>query len=612
VADAFDPPSGDPAALAAAATRFGTVSSQVKTDSGQATKAIETARAHWKGARADDFVTASFGVQSEIDVLTSVTGVVSGLLSAYARQWDSTLSTLADLRQRHDTIARQADTQAKALGDDSSQADMIYLHAARRQGPLVGQALEVKSRLTQLAGRLAAAVDAETDQVVPGGSKLSPEEIRRKVDSSYGVTGLIGAAATNTLTAAQAWALLAPARERAGKILDIMIDNADGEQAGGPVTTLPDDPALLRLWLDDARADGLPPSRYRALLAQFWAADAARRAGIDLHGWDPKAGTDKNQKTISAVYTFYGSLFLTDPDLTWAGMANMIGPSFAAGFMDIDTFRKLAGSVGNQVDKLPSWLKPLLPPEVLAAGGLSDISESQFQYFEQKFLAMQKHIFFDQASMHAAYTTTGPYGGMDAINEMYDAGLIDAKARGAWVKIDSGVPQAVASGNTDLLDREQNQIIAKQYDDMRNHDGPVGQGFTYLMTAVGSASIPGTKTPAQFDPFSLSDSVQPGPGQPVQVKFTLDTPLPAFNISDQDARWNYVTKDTLPAYQKLLATDPDRARQIVSTPVDQRIDEQRLLQRWPHLAGQFATDWDLHTTVQTPHSVTDYLEHYLW
>lgn len=203
---------------------------------------------------------------------------------------------------------------------------------------------------------------------------------------------------------------------------------------------------------------------------------------------------------------------------------------------------------------------------------------------------MQKHIFFDQGAMHEAYVE----GGQSAITEMHAAGLIDDRANQAWQDIDSGDPTRIQQGNTNLLYREQNQVIDGQYDQMRNHDGPVGEAMTYLMTTVGSASIAGTKTPAEYKAlgFGISESTDTlGVGQNASVD--VKTSLPGFNVSDKDSRWDYVTHDTLPAYQKMLADDPAGVRRIVGSNVDGRIDDQRLAHRWPKLAGDLLTDWDI-------------------
>ena len=62
---------------------------------------------------------------------------------------------------------------------------------------------------------------------------------------------------------------------------------------------------------------------------------ALKRAGIERSSWRPARGVDENRRTVEAVYTYYGRLFLDHPHLKWVGMANMIGPAFYAGFRDL-------------------------------------------------------------------------------------------------------------------------------------------------------------------------------------------------------------------------------------------------------------------------------------
>lgn len=78
---------------------------------------------------------------------------------------------------------------------------------------------------------------------------------------------------------------------------------------------------------------------YGPFLDNYWAYEALEQAGIDPDSWDPAKGTGPNAENIEAVYNYYGQLFLNNPDFQWAGMANMIGPSFAGGFHDLKMLR---------------------------------------------------------------------------------------------------------------------------------------------------------------------------------------------------------------------------------------------------------------------------------
>jgi hypothetical protein len=387
--------------------------------------------------------------------------------------------------------------------------------------------------------------------------------------------------------------VLPEALSRGPDPIDLPLTNADGEHGGGINPDLPLDLPTLRRLLDAARAAGLDPLRYAALVQQYWLAKAANEAGIDLSTWDPATGVDGNMNNVLNVYKQYGRWFLDHPELQWAGMANMIGPSFAGGFMDLDAMKDFARRLADKIDSLPEPVRALLPPELrdLASVG-SDLSADELQWFESKFLAMQKHIFIDQGSMHEAYLN----GGMSALKEMRAAGLIDDNTVAAWEDVASGDPDRVQAGNTELLYREQNQIINKQYNDMYHRDGPVGAAMTYGMTVAGAASISGTETPGEYSPLAVGGEVRlpgPLPFTHETVGVQVSTPLPDFNIANQGSRWDYISHDTLPAYQQLLRDDPEQARATIASPVSDRLAEQRLSHRWPQLAEDLLTDWDV-------------------
>ncbi|MBA0051337.1 hypothetical protein E0L36_10675 [Streptomyces sp. AJS327] len=390
----------------------------------------------------------------------------------------------------------------------------------------------------------------------------------------------VAAGPTSTFGPVSTAERLAPSRESAPRPpLDLPLSNADGERAGGVHPALPTDGAVLERMLDRARAMDVPPRRYAALLWQHWLVRAADAAGIGLRDWDPAGGVERNERTVHAVYTFYGDLFLANPRLQWAGMANMIGPSLAGGFLDLDALGRLGPLLAARLAEQPAEVRAALPREVrdLAEGGPPP---GELPWFESVFLAMQKHVFMDQAAAHLAYEQ----GGLDAIREMRAAGLLDDKAVGAWRDIDSGGDERVGRGNAVLLDREQNQILPEQWNSMYRRHAPVGPALTYALTVVGSASIPGTRTPGQYAPLRVTGPL---------TGARLSTPLPAFNLADQDRRWRYIVDDTLPAYQRLLRVDPARVRAIVASPMEERVAEQRLSRRWPRVAAGLLTGWRL-------------------
>lgn len=165
------------------------------------------------------------------------------------------------------------------------------------------------------------------------------------------------------------------------------------------------------------------------------------------------------------------------------------------------------------------------------------------------------------------------------------------------------------AGNTHMLRREQYEIIAGDYDRMREH-APTGAAVTFGMTFTGAPSSPGTRSYPDVFPLRV-DLETPGPrsfgtphsvlgigvphvgaDNPLQGTIRVDTPLPDGNVSVADQRWQLIEQDTLPAYQHLLDTDPGEARRILETPVGERIEDYRLTERYDEILGQLL-DWDV-------------------
>ena len=352
--------------------------------------------------------------------------------------------------------------------------------------------------------------------------------------------------------------------------------------------------AELKALLDDARASGLDPKDYKDLLQQYYVTKAAEKAGIDMSDWDPSKGAEGLRDIIEKVYTYYGQLYLDNPNLKWAGMANMIGPSFAAGFFDLNLFRNIADKAAGPLDDLPDEVRDSLPHPISDIGKLSDLTQEDLNFYETTFLQMQKDIFIDQAAMHEAYLE----GGVDAIEEMRDAGLFDNgdpdQTVESWQQIDGGITTGdndlINQGNKGLLYREQHDIIDDAYQQMYDHD-PTGPVVTYLMGVVGDPSIPDAQTLGEVDPLTFTGGADPwGPGK---IDVTVETPLPAGNIADFDTRWNLIEEDTLDKYLAVVDGDPDRAEEIIGSSVHDRIEEDRIYWRIDDIVDDFKYNWDI-------------------
>ncbi|CRK49495.1 conserved exported hypothetical protein [Rhodococcus sp. RD6.2] len=376
-------------------------------------------------------------------------------------------------------------------------------------------------------------------------------------------------------------------------VLDLPRTNENAERGGGVNPDLPTDPNVLRVELDRARAAGVAPVRYAALLQQFWLTTATTKAGLDLTDWDPNRGLAANEHNLANTFRYYDRLQVENPNFLWTGQGGMAGPSFAAGIMDVDLGRVVlgvrgvtdvvAGIVGTLDDAaapatthLPDDLQALL--EVGRTITAADIAD-----FQVRVIAMSKHIFMDLIPQHEAFLA----GGMGAIDEYRAAGLIDDDAYRAWQDLATGDPDRVVEGNTRLLHREQYQSIGDQWDLARENRGAVGRALTYLSTLAADPAIPGVVPPREASPLTLTAGdvtgvVESGP------RWRLQTPLPAFNWSDRGARWAYITEQMLPKYRNLKETRPQLWRDTLAKPMDQQILEQRALVRLPQLLTSMA------------------------
>ena len=323
-----------------------------------------------------------------------------------------------------------------------------------------------------------------------------------------------------------------------------------------------------------AANSGLIPTNseeYANFLSAHWNQLAMQRMGIDLAEWNTADGTTANWDTIKAVYDFYGQQFLNNPDLQWAGMANMIGPSFAGGFKDMAAIRDIAQGILNApIPDIPGAELEML--RTVAA-----MTDAEIKFYETSMLDMNKEIFLDQARQHLAYEQ----GGMTEIDRLRDSGAITPATADAWRDIHSGDPEKIKHGNTVLLDREQNEIINDDYDSLRSRS-ITGEAMTYMITLAGEPSIPDAKSYPEVFPVEFSFE---SPGRenlpwtdwdnPLQFRTDVTTEFPDGNIANQHQRWELIAKDTLPAYQNLLANHPELARQIISSDFNDRVEQHR-------------------------------------
>lgn len=369
----------------------------------------------------------------------------------------------------------------------------------------------------------------------------------------------------------------ATASERLDPYLGLPLTNRDASAGpGGLHPDLPTDPDMLGSLLAEARAEGLDPQDYQALLYQYWLVDATTTAGIDLASWDPRAGVSANRENLIKSYRMYEDLQLEHRELQWAGMAGQVGADFGGGLLDFEMatdiydlagLQPVANAIVSEVNRLlgPAFVDRLPPGlRALATFG-AVVSADDLRHIQADILVMQKNIFTDLMPMHRAYVV----GGDAALDEMQQAGIFDAEIRAAWSDIGSGDDDRIARGNARLLEREQREVIKDQWDATRAYKGDIGEAMTYATTLAGSPSVAGVVPPRSYKPMTMT---APGPDGRTA---TLTLPLPTWNWSVYDDRWDYISAELLPNYSYQVNHNWDELAAVMQTPYEQQMESHR-------------------------------------
>lgn len=274
-----------------------------------------------------------------------------------------------------------------------------------------------------------------------------------------------------------------------------------------------------------------------------WQNRALESAGIDPAQWDPSKGFEHNRETVEKVYQYYTDLYNQDSNLRWAGMAKMAGGTVFGGLQKIELAQQAERLLPDLPDlpdlpNLPNlpWGLPDLPdlPDLPNLPNVEAAAESalRLEETETTLLQMQKDIFMDLAWQHQAYVE----GGLPALEAMHQRGAdVDIEA---WRDIASGDENRVWSGNTVLLRREQEEVLAAGYDTLDN--------------------IPTTRLGLSV----LAESPVPG-GRPFQIV------NPGGDLTNFNDRWEWIETDMLPAYREL---SPEHRDRLINQPLEELAD----------------------------------------
>ena len=171
-------------------------------------------------------------------------------------------------------------------------------------------------------------------------------------------------------------------------------------------------------------ATGFAQVALAGLSVEQWREIAYWRAGIDPDQWRPEDGLLENDAIVQAVYGYYGNLYLDNPELQWAGMANIVGPMFYGGWQDMYAIRQIADpaerarvpvALGRAARRFPDQVYDAADAvgHVIPGGFLNPVhlaehlTADELEWYEDRFLMMQREIFDDLAWQHEAFVLGG-------------------------------------------------------------------------------------------------------------------------------------------------------------------------------------------------------------
>ena len=133
-----------------------------------------------------------------------------------------------------------------------------------------------------------------------------------------------------------------------------------------------------------------------------------------------------------------------------------------------------------------------------------------------------------------------------------------------------------------LLKREQQWVVGEHWDRVRAYKDGLGEAFTFMMTLAGSPSVAGV--PPLRDHLAVTIPTTLPDGRAA----TLHTPIPGWDWSVFDQRWDYVTTELLPRYRHMVENDWPALEATLRVPYEQQFESARATRRIPELLGDVA------------------------
>lgn len=199
----FEHPEGDEGRLDAAATTLQGMAGDLDSYAGDLRNGFDQALKEWKARRAKGFEAVGTRVDHSLNAGTGLIEGAAGALGIYAAVLKQAKNDIDDLKQK--ATNRLNNANADTSGPDGGPDPEVISAADTAVRGWRQEAAEIRRETKKKASTAAEALNSAVGRLVPGGDKLTADQIAAKVHQASGVDQALKAMANNELTLPEAW-----------------------------------------------------------------------------------------------------------------------------------------------------------------------------------------------------------------------------------------------------------------------------------------------------------------------------------------------------------------------------------------------------------------------
>lgn len=204
--EGFDPPEGDHGLLDRKITSLSTLSGDLGRYRTTISGGFSQVKEKWEAPRKSDFTTAGDGIDKALEGGTNIIDAAVTILGDYQQQLKTATEDIADLKEQAERRQQRAEDRTKDMDPSDPHGDTEWSRASGDVQRLREEADGVRRTLRTRGDEAAGMINLAVANLIPGGDKLTPEQIVRRVeDGAADVNTAVSRMNNGELTAGDAW-----------------------------------------------------------------------------------------------------------------------------------------------------------------------------------------------------------------------------------------------------------------------------------------------------------------------------------------------------------------------------------------------------------------------